>query len=396
MPDTTTAGTVRLDVRGSGSASKPEVRGQIQLQKVAYIPSDAPIGVENLNGTLDVDNGRVQIRQLTGQSGGGTISLGGFLDYQPALRFDVAINAQSVRLLYPQGLRTVLNGNLTAAGTTNSSLINGRVLIDSVSFTPDFDLANFIASSNTPSVPSATPTAADNMRLDIAVQSTSDLQASSSTVSLQGAANLRLIGTAADPVITGRADLNSGDVFFNNQRFVLERGIVNFINPHQTEPNVNILITTTIQQYNLSLTILGPVDKLTTSYTSDPPLPPVDIINLIARGQTTEQPAAPFDANQVIASELAGQVSSRVGKFAGISSLTIDPTLGSNTQNPSARVAIQQRVTRNFVFTFSTDVTDPEAEIVQGEYQLNKRWSVSASRDQYGGVAVDGRFHTTF
>src|SRR5262249_38443985 len=104
----------------------------------------------------------------------------------------------------------------------------------------------------------------------------------------------------------------------------------------------------------------------------------------------------PFDANQVIASELAGQVSSRVGKFAGISSLTIDPTLGSNNQDPSARIALQQRVTRNFVFTFSTDVTDPQAEIVQVEYQLNKRWSVSASRDQYGGFAVDGRFHTTF
>jgi translocation and assembly module TamB len=229
------------------------------------------------------------------------------------------------------------------------------------------------------------------------VQSSSDLSAASSTVSIEGAVNLRVVGTAANPVIVGRTDLTSGDVFFAGQRYQLERGLINFTNPSRTDPYVNVLITTTIQQYTLNLTIVGPIEKLETKYTSDPPLPPVDIINLIARGQTTEE-AVPgsFSANQVLAQGLASQVSSRIGKLAGISSLTIDPLLGGNNQNPSARVAIQQRLTRNFIFTFSTDVTQPQSEIVQGEYQINKRWSVSATRDQYGGFAFDGRYHTNF
>ena len=83
-------------------------------------------------------------------------------------------------------------------------------------------------------------------------------------------------------------------------------------------------------------------------------------------------------------------------KLGGISSLQIDPTLGGNNRNPSARVAIQQRVTKNLLFTFSTDVSEPGSETVQGEYQLNKRWSVSAQRDQLGGVSVDGKYHTRF
>jgi hypothetical protein len=98
----------------------------------------------------------------------------------------------------------------------------------------------------------------------------------------------------------------------------------------------------------------------------------------------------------MIASQAASQVSSSVQKLAGISSLQIDPLIGGNNQNPSARVAIQQRVTKNLLFTFSTDVSQPGAEMVQGEYQLTKRWSVSAARDQLGGVSVDGRFHTRF
>jgi hypothetical protein len=98
----------------------------------------------------------------------------------------------------------------------------------------------------------------------------------------------------------------------------------------------------------------------------------------------------------MIASQAASQVTNSVQKLAGISSLQIDPLLGGNNQNPSARVALQQRVTKNFLFTFSTDISQPGSQIVQGDYQINKRWSVSVARDQVGGVSVDGKFHKKF
>ncbi|HZQ69611.1 MAG TPA: translocation/assembly module TamB domain-containing protein [Terriglobales bacterium] len=396
-PDIRSAGLVNLDLRGTGNFRKPGVKGQIRLQQVALTTSDVPVGVEKLDGVLDVANGQVQITKLEGQSGGGQISGSGTINYEPHLQFNMALNAKSVRLLYPDGLRSVLDGNILLTGDPQSAALNGQVLIDSLSFTPDFDLAKFATQFGTPSLPPPNPTFADKLKLNVAVQTSSDLSAISSTVSIEGTVSLRVIGTAANPVIVGRTDLTSGEVFFAGQRYQLERGLINFTNPSRTEPYLNVLITTAIQQYNLSLTIVGPVEKLETKYTADPPLPPVDIINLIARGQTTEESVpGNFSANQVLAKGLASQVSSRLGKFAGISSLTIDPNLGGNNQNPSARIAIQQRVTRNFVFTFSTDVTQPQSEIVQGEYQLNKRWSVSATRDQFGGFAFAGKYHTSF
>jgi len=51
---------------------------------------------------------------------------------------------------------------------------------------------------------------------------------------------------------------------------------------------------------------------------------------------------------------------------------------------------------KNFIFAFSTDVSNAEGQVVQGEYQISKRWSVNASRDQYGGFAVNGKFHKSF
>jgi len=396
-PDLKSSGIVNVDVRGAGSPQNPSVAGQIRLQNASIATITAPLGLSNANGILDIGNDQVRISNFTGQVGGGDISAGGTIAYRPQLQFNLALNGKSVRLRYPEGLRMVLDSSLTLTGTRDAATVNGRVLIDSLSFTSEFDLADFMGQFTGSTAPPSGESFADHVKLDVAVQSTQQLQAVSSEVSIEGQANLRVIGTGSNPVIVGRADLTSGEIFFMKQRYQLERGIINFTNPDQTTPDVNMSITTTIKQYNLTLTVVGPIEKLRTSYVSDPPLPPVDIINLIARGQTTEESTpANLGANSLIAKGVASQASSQVTKLAGLSSLQIDPLLGGENRNPSARVGIQQRVTKNFLFTFSTDVTSAQNEVVQGEYQINKRWSVSATRNETGGVAFDGKFHTVF
>jgi translocation and assembly module TamB len=392
-PNVQSSGVVALDVRASGTKA---VQGQIGFKDVALSTADAPLGVEKLNGTMDITKDRVQIAKMTAQVGGGEIDLGGAIAYKPSVQFNVAVKGKSVRIRYPEGLRTVLDTNLAFTGTTQASVLSGRVLIDSLSFTPDFDLARLgdqFSTGNTPSQPGF----ADTVRLAINVQTQSNLQAVSSQVSVAGQANLQIGGTADTPVITGRTTLTSGELFFRNVRYKLQRGVITFDDPNQTHPVLNVSVNTTIEQYNLTLTMRGPLDKLTTEYTSDPPLATADVINLVARGKTTEEQAASSQStDSMIASQVAGQLSSGIQKLAGISSLQIDPTLGGNNSNPSARIAIQQRVTKNLLFSFSTDVSQPGSEIVQGEYQINKRWSVSLERDQVGGISVDGKYHTRF
>lgn len=392
-PSIQSSGLVSLDMRASGTKA---VQGHVGFKNVALSTADAPLGVEKMNGTMDITKDRVQVSQLTAQVGGGQIDLGGAIMYKPSLQFNLAVKGKSVRIRYPEGLRTVLDTNLAFVGTTQASTLSGRVLIDSLSFTPDFDLMKFADQFSTGTTPSQ-PGFAETVKLAIAVQTQSSLNAVSSQVSIAGQANLQVGGTADDPVITGRTNLTSGELFFRNVRYQLQRGVITFDDPNQTRPVLNVSVTTIIEQYNLTLTLRGPLDKLTTQYTSDPPLATADIINLVARGKTTEEQAASSQStDSMIASQVAGQLSSGIQKLVGISSLQIDPTLGGNNANPSARIAIQQRVTKNLLFSFSTDVSQPGSEIVQGEYQINKRWSVSVERDQVGGISVDGRYHHKF
>ncbi len=394
-PDLQSSGTLLLDVHASGTAKEPQVQGQVHLQDVAISTPAAPLGVEKVNGTLDISNNSLQISSLEGQMGGGQVSLGGSIAYNPNLQFNVSLQSKSVRLRYPTGVRALLDSNLVLSGTKDASTLNGRVLIDTLSFTPDFDLSKFSDQFNGSDIP-AQPGLADNIKLAVGVQSKSNLSATSSQISVEGQVNLQVVGTAANPVVIGRTDLTSGEFFYRNVRYELQRGIITFDNPAETEPVLNVSVTTTVEQYKLTLTLRGPFDKLTTSYTSDPPLATADIINLIANGQTTQEAAAAGQStDSMIASQVAGQVTGGIQHLAGISALQVDPLLGGN-QNPSARVAIQQRVTKNFLFTFSTDLSQPGSEIVQGDYRINKRWSMSVTRDEVGGVSVDGKYHTKF
>ena len=275
------------------------------------------------------------------------------------MEFNSRFRAQGVRLRYPDGLRHCSTPISRSPAIHRFDIewerVNQQPLVHSRLRSGEFR-DQFGTGAGTPSEPGF----ADTVRLAIGVQSQESLNATSSQISIAGRAALQVSGTAANPVITGRTNLTSGELFYRNVRYQLQKGVITFDDPPETHPVLNISVTTTVKQYNLTLTMRGPLDKLTTSYVSDPPLATADIINLIARGRTTQEASATSQStDSMIASQAASQVSSSVQKLAGISSLQIDPLIGGTDQNPSARVAIQQRVTKNLLFTFSTDVSQP-------------------------------------
>jgi hypothetical protein len=57
---------------------------------------------------------------------------------------------------------------------------------------------------------------------------------------------------------------------------------------------------------------------------------------------------------------------------------------------------MQKQITSGSSFTFATDVTSAQREIIQGEYKFNKRWSASVTRDENGGFAIDGKYHNRY
>ena len=339
---------------------------------------------------------RLNISSFKGTIGGGTVTAQGGITYRPSIQFDLGMSTQGVRILYPQGMRENVDANLRLSGTTDAAVLAGVVHLSELSFTPAFDLSSFVGQFGGGVAAPPSRGLAQNIQLNVALDSTSRLNLTSRTLSLGGTANLQLRGTAAEPVVLGRVNLNSGDIILNGNRFVLNGGTIQFVNPSQTQPVVNVSLNTSIQQYNIALRFQGPVDKMRTQYSSDPALPEADIIHLLAFGQTAEASnATATPANQAAESLVAGQVSSqltsRISKIAGISQLSINPVLaGSSSQGPpGANITIQQRVTGNLFVTFTTNVASTQSQSIQAQYRISPRVSFSATRDPNGGFAVD-------
>jgi translocation and assembly module TamB len=398
-PDLASSGQLQFDINSYGQRSDPNVEGQIKVVNASFATGAAPLGLQNGNGVLTLTRNRLDISSFEGEVGGGRVVARGGVMYRPAIGFDLALTARNVRLLYPENVRSGFGGNLTLTGTPDAAYLRGQVNVQQLSFTPDFDLMGMMGQFGGTVSPPPTQSFSDNLQLDIRVSTPNGIDLASRELSLQGAMNLNVRGTVTDPVILGRINLSEGDLIFRGNRYLLEGATVDFVNPVRTQPVVNAAINTTIQQYNIAMRFEGPVDHLRTSYNSDPALPPADIINLLAFGKTTEASAANpnppgiLGAQSAIASAVAGQVTSRLEKIAGISQLSIDPTLGGtgSGQSAGATVTIQQRVTSKIFVTFSTDVTSTERQVIQLEYRVTPKLSVSGTRDQNGGFAIDTR-----
>ncbi len=99
--------------------------------------------------------------------------------------------------------------------------------------------------------------------------------------------DLALSGTLNDPVITGAAKVQEGTIRFQNKSFVVERGIVNFLNPYKTAPEIDIVGSIKIRQWQISLMVNGPPNRLVLELSSTPSEEDEDIISLLVFGKTT-------------------------------------------------------------------------------------------------------------
>jgi translocation and assembly module TamB len=396
-PDIRSSGELKFNINTNGATSSPDLAGQVEIVDANFASGDLPVGLQHGNGVLTLTKDRLNISRFQGTVGGGTVTAQGGVAYRPNIQFDLGLSATGVRVLYPEGVRESVNANLRLAGTTDNAVLGGQVNLADLSFTPAFDLNSFINQFSGGVSPPATPGIAQNIQLNLGLTSQNDINLVSRTVSINGSANLRVRGTAAQPVILGRVNLSGGDIILNGARFVLDGGTIEFVNPSETQPVVNLALNTTIQQYDISMRFNGPIDQLRTNYSSDPALPAADIINLLAFGETTEasanSPSTPANqqAESLVASQVSSQVTSRVSKVAGISQLSINPVLAGGTSQgpPGANVTIQQRVTGNLFVTFSSNVASTQNQTIQGQYQLSPRVALSTTRDQNGGFAFD-------
>lgn len=399
-PDYMSSGTMTVALRVAGTTSAPDLRGRVQISNGSLANIDLPSGLSNINGTLVFNQDRLRVQNLTAQTGGGLLNLGGFITYTRNMNFDLTAQGKDIRLRYPPGMSTTANVNLHLVGALARSTLSGDILVTRFQLARNFDFASYLARAKaTTSLPNP-QSPLNNLRLDVHVTTTPELDVQTAIARVAGDADLRVRGTAAKPVILGRVDIARGDVNFSGTRYHLERGDITFSNPVTIEPVLDLEASARVRDYDITLGFHGQIDKLNATYSSDPPLPTADIIALLAMGRTRAESAllqqqsetsyTRTASNAILSEALNAANSNRLEKIFGVSRVKIDPEAGGAENNPSwTRVTIEQQISNTLTLTYITNVSQAQEQIIQAEYYLTRNISLIALRDQNGVVSFD-------
>jgi translocation and assembly module TamB len=397
-PDYTASGEIVFNINGNGRLIKPDFKGQIKIVDASLSASGLPLALQNGSGVLNLVDDRVDIERFQGSLNNGTFTVRGNLTYSPAVRLNLLMAANDIRTTYPAGVRHNLDTNLTLTGPLQSLLLRGQVYVTELSFSQAFNLEETLY--RFARMKRVLSGASGKLNLDLAVQSTNELTPSTDQLRLNGAANLRVRGTVNQPALWGTIRLNSGELLFRGARYMLKPSSVDFVDPFGIEPRLNIAVETRVKEYNIRLLLLGSLDEMRTTFSSEPPLPPSDTINLLIFGQTnqpiTTESTGNLGAVSLLASGVTGTITNRLQKIAGISQLSIDPVLDNNQEGSAVGVTVQQRVTADLLVTFTSDPSSTKRQVLEVEYHATPRISITGVFNQNGGFATDVRIRKTW
>ncbi len=393
-PDLTASGTSTFQLEAHGTLQNPGLQGRVDFQNGSLALGDMPNGLSQLHGTLVFNQNRLEVKSLTALSGGGLLSVGGYLAYQNGIYADLAVSGNGIRIRYPEGVSSLADAALRLRGTQNNLLLSGNVVITRFTISPDLDMAALVAQASAVETIAPPNSPSNHIRLDVHIGSSPQLNFQNAYAKLAGDIDLRLRGTIASPSLLGRISITEGNALIAGTRYELQRGDVNFTNPVRIEPTIDLNASARVQDYDITLGLHGPPGKLAVTYHSDPPLPEADVVALLALGRTENQQrlytqqqmqsGANPTTDALLGGALNATVSSRVQRLFGAGSVKVDPNYLGTLGNSTSRIIVEEQLGRNVTFTYATNVNTTGQQLLQAEIAINRHVSLLVARDESG------------
>lgn len=406
------SGAVDILATARGTLAKPEWNGQAELRDGRYIPTSFPHSFDRIQGLVLLYPEAVVLDHLRSDVAGGTVTASGRLDLAGpgralAYRAQIALRRNALR--YPEGWLVRGDGDLTLQSTAEGRQISGTVALDRVYYLRDINLSARQLAERVLSRTRVQVDEADELLgttyLNISIIAPRAVRVRNNLANLTGTANLALRGSVANPVLFGEVAADpGGTIDYNGSTYTLDRAIVTFANPARIEPLLDVVARTKINEYQVTLSVLGSLARPSTTLGSDPPLPDYDVLSLLATGtpsglselSTSTPGAAPgMAAETLLYGQAASLVSARVGKLFGIDRLKVDPLAGADSIS-AARVTVGKRLSSRVYLTYSVDPSSTAQQVLQVEWKISDDLTLVLTQNGDESYAMDARWEKRF
>jgi autotransporter translocation and assembly factor TamB len=325
-------------------------------------------------------------------------------------------------------MTSLVDADLSLQGTVQGSTLSGAVNVRNAVYRGAFETGGGLLDLNestggvtvTGTVAPAPITPAVPLRYDVRVSVPSALRIENRMARLDATADLQLRGTYDRPVLLGRAEIQRGDVNFEGRRYLVTRGSIDFNNPTRTQPFFDLESETRVrvpqQTYRVTIRAVGTLERFTPEFTSDPPLPEVQVLGLLFSDSAPGLDVEARQYNLVTPQEqllrqratraLTGAFSAEVGRVVeetlGVDTFQItpslvDPNAQSSRLDPAARLTIGKRLSDRIYLTYSRSLSSSTRDqIILLEYDQTDRFSWILSRNEDRTYALDVRVRHAF
>lgn len=434
VQDVRSSGDAKIAARVTGTFDAPVYAGSGTIADGRLRHFSFPHSLDNIHGSVQFDASGIRLdglraRMGTGaRTGGGEIVFAGSIGLEAFMpsTLNVTARGDGLDLRFPEGFRSIVDADLSMTGTMEAAVVAGRITVRQARYTRRLQgnagLLGFAGlGGDKPTGVISTAALPDmpiRFDLELVGQRLTVIDDSDATVIVSP--DLKLTGTVAKPVLSGRVDIDRGETEFLGNRYTVD-GSVEFTNPDRIEPYFDIEARTQIrqpdQEYRLDLTMTGTLSSFNYTLNSDPPLSRPDQLSLIlgqnpnldrAELRTLESPQDVQNQlmQSVVAQLVTSPISTQVGRVVErtglVDTFTLTPLLAPDATlqqlNPGARVTVGQRISRRVYLTYSRslDNSSLEYDILLLEYAQNDRMSWVLSRNQDGTFALDFRVRYRF
>jgi outer membrane protein assembly complex protein YaeT len=380
------AGALRADLHVGGTLAAPQTSGLIELDRGGFSLPVPPLSAASVKLRAALEGDRVVVRELSGLLNGGVLSGGGELTLGDGgvRRVDLFITGKNIAAEYPAAMKTVSSVSLKLASRKQGLILEGNIDVQEGYYDSYFDLFSRAPRGLQGTVQdTAKSSDAGQVALDVKLATKRPVEMDNNLGRLSATADLRLAGTLSRPRLLGALRLEQdGRLYFGDRTYYIERGTVRLPDAAYLKPELDIHAYTRAGDYTVRLGLVGGLNDLTTTFTSDPPLSRDDVISVLLTGKTTAEnrgvDVRALEAYSLASGALNASISSRLHRSVGVSRVSIQPAAIAAESNPGTRVTITQDFTQALRLVYSMNLSDSNDQIWVTEYDLSRHFTTRA------------------
>ncbi|MCD4777996.1 MAG: translocation/assembly module TamB, partial [Desulfobacterales bacterium] len=396
------AGEVRLSLGVNGNLSKLDLRADAEIINCGMTVPGLLQRMHNLNGSIHVTPEAIVLDNIQGMLDTGSFELFGAIDlkaYRP-LRVGLKLKAHDLPLMIPDTLETRLSAELDIKGTPEKSLVSGYIQMIEGKYYKNIRL-NLMESLGKKSREQALPASEipwpflKNMAIDITTRYIEPFVIDNNMALLALKPDLRIYGSMNHPLISGRAEVESGTVYFQKKEFNVKRGVFDFINPYKIEPTIDVLGEIIVREWTVFLSISGTPDNLKFNFSSNPSEREEDILSLLITGKTTRELIAgeggsSLSPGQILADVLAETVQKQIKDATGLDVVELEYKEGGEAEaSDEVKITVGKELSPRITVKYG--VQTKNAKVIQQmitEYKILEKLLMNTFQDtegHYGG-----------